>query len=91
MFIKVFRPSIACEIITIGSGTIYPNKVEKYTKGLTQLFKSTAKIRQFCEVAKFIFHHIEKKKTAAGVSCGGCGISICNGYMSASRIISSAM
>ena len=55
MFIKVFRPSIACEIITIGSGTINPNKVEKYTKGLTQLFKSTAKIRQFCEVAKFIF------------------------------------
>lgn len=56
MFIKVFRPSIACEIITIGSGTIYPNKVEKYTKGLTQLFKSTAKIRTFSDTAKIILN-----------------------------------
>ena len=34
----VFMLSIACEIITIGSGITTPKKARKYTKGLTQLF-----------------------------------------------------
>ena len=38
-------PSIACDIITISSGISIPNKVRKYTKGLTQLLSSTAKIQ----------------------------------------------
>lgn len=48
-----FMPSIACEIITNGSGITTPNKARKYTKGLTQLMKSTAKIRLIFQLAEF--------------------------------------
>lgn len=42
-----FMPSIACEIITINSGTTYPNRLQKYTKGLTLSTSTNAKIRLF--------------------------------------------
>lgn len=50
-----FMPSIACEIITINSGTTYPNRLQKYTKGLTLSTSMDAKIRLLFETAKFIF------------------------------------
>lgn len=47
-------PSIACEIITIASGTTYSNRLQKYTKGLTLSTSTSAKIRFFYDMTKFI-------------------------------------
>lgn len=53
-------PSIACDIITNGSGITTPNKARKYTKGLTQLMKSTTKIRLLFQLADFFSPHHKK-------------------------------
>ena len=53
MLIMAFMPSIACEIITINSGTTYPNRLQKYTKGLTLYTSTNAKIRLFFELTNF--------------------------------------
>lgn len=48
-----FMPSIACEIITITSGTTYSNRLQKYTKGLTLSTSMGAKIRLLFELTIF--------------------------------------
>lgn len=52
-------PSINCETITISLGISIPNKARKYTKGLTQLLSSTAKIQLLFGLIKFFSDYLD--------------------------------